>query len=597
MNPQGWITLGIILVAITLLATEWLRPDIVGIGVALALGLTGIVTAQEALSGFSQSAVITIMAVFILSRGLERTGVTAWFGDRILRLAGPRERRLVGTLTLATAGLSTFMNNIAAVAIMVPPAMGIARKTELRPSRFLLPLAYGALLGGTATLLTTANIVVSTALGQAGFAPYGLLDFVPIGLPLTLAGAGLLIWLSPRLLAQRDVAGEILQQRSPDTGLASLYHLDQGITVATVTRDSPVAGRTLGDLGWGRDPGLTVLGVQHRMRWKMAPDRDTVIRGEDNLLLEGVLDDGWLTSRGLEPTRDPDLVDSLNSAAVPLIEVVLAPRSEIDGRTLREIHFRERYGIQVVGVWREGGVVQGDLAEVPLRFGDALLMQGPSEKFDLLRTDENFLLLQSEAVSRPGWRAWAAVIIMGVSLGAAAVGLLPIALATFFGAILMVLTRCISMDDAYRSISWRTIFFIAGMLPLSIALETTGLAALLGQSLIQLSGGAGALVLASLLLGVAVLVSLLIGGQTTAIVLAPVAIALAQSVGADPRAMAMAVAVGCSLAFLTPLGHPANALVMGPGGYTVRDYLRLGAPLTLVSILVTILGLRWAWGL
>jgi di/tricarboxylate transporter len=597
MTPEGWITLLTIALAAVLLVTERLRPDVIGILVALTLGLTGVITAEQVVSGFSQAAVITILSVFILSEGLERTGVTAWLGSRILRLAGAHERRLIGTLTLTSAGLSTFMNSIAAAAILVPPAMGISRKAEIRPSRLLLPLAYGALLGGTATLLTTANIIVSTTLGQAGFAPYGLLDFLPVGLPLVVAGSALLVWLAPRLLRQRDVASEIARVRRPQTELASLYNLEAGVSAFSVPSDSILAGQTLGALGWGRDLGLTVLGVYHRGRWKLAPDSEAVVHAEDVLLLEEHPPQSFIEAYRLQPHTDPRLLETIATAQVPLVEVVLAPRSELGGKSLRQMRFRERYGIQVIGLWRGGAVLQGDLADQPLHFGDAMLMQGPREKFELLRSDESFLILEAEAVEPPGWRAWLATAILVASLGAAAVGLLPIAIATLTGAMLMVLTGCIQMDEAYRSISWRTIFFIAGMLPLSIALQTTGLAGLLGDGLIALAGGAGALELASAILLATIGVGLLIGGQTTAVVLAPVAIAVAKSAGADPRAMAMAVAVGCSLAFVTPLGHPANLLVMGPGGYTLRDYLRLGGPLTLVTALLTLLGLHWVWGL
>lgn len=597
MTPEAWITLLTLTVAAILLVSERLRPDVIGILVALTLGLTGVITAEQAVSGFSQSAVITILSVFILSEGLERTGVTAWLGSRILRLAGAHERRLVGALTLTSAGLSTFMNSIAAAAILVPPAMGISRRAQIRPSRLLLPLAYGALLGGTATLLTTANIIVSTTLGQAGYAPYGLLEFLPVGVPLVIAGTALLIWLAPRLLRQRDVASEIARNRPAQTELAQLYRLQAGVSAFRVPVSSSTVDQSLGALAWGRDLGLTVLGILHRGRWRLAPDREVRVQADDILLLEGRPGAEFEQRYQLEPHADPHLLDTLTTAHVPLVEVVLAPRSELDGKSLRQIRFRERYGIQVIGLWRGGTVLQGDLADQPLHFGDAMLMHGPRDRFDLLRGDENFLILEAEAADRPGWRAWVAVGIMVASLGAAAVGLLPIAIATLTGAMLMVLADCLSMDAAYRSVSWRTIFFIAGMLPLSIALQTTGLAGLLGEALIGLTGGAGTLGLAAAILLATIGLGLLIGGQTTAVVLAPVAIAVAEIAGADPRAMAMAVAVGCSLAFLTPLGHPANLLVMGPGGYTLRDYLRLGAPLTVLSALLTLLGLHWVWGL
>jgi di/tricarboxylate transporter len=280
-----------------------------------------------------------------------------------------------------------------------------------------------------------------------------------------------------------------------------------------------------------------------------------------------------------------------------MAEVTLAPRSALEGRTLRGIRFRERYGLQVLAIWRQGLVIQHELADIPLRFGDAMLVQGPRDRLDLLRFAADFLLLEEAGNGRPGRKGALAAGILIACLALAATGALPIAVATLGGAALMVVTGCLTMDDAYHAVEWRTVFLVAGMLPLSIALDRTGTSAFLGRAIVDASGGSGPLATAAILLLITVALSILLGGQTVAVILAPVAIAAALAIGADPRAMAMGVAIGCSLGFLSPLTHPASMLVMGPGGYTTRDYFRLGAPLTALSILVTLAGLHWIWGL
>jgi len=597
MTPAGWITIAIIAVAALLLVTERLRPDLVALLVLLALGLSGVVTPEEAVSGFSRSAVITILALFILTHGLEKTGVTRWISFRLLSLAGPSPARLTAILMLTAAALSVFMNTIAAAAVLLPITMSIARHSGHPPSRLLMPLAFGVLLGGTATLLTTANIIVSTTLAQHAIRPFGLLDFAPIGLPLMILGALLVVGLSPRLLPTRDVAGEVARMSRLRKELSQVYHLHEGTSEVVIEPGSSMAGQTLHEGGWGHTLGLTVLAISHHGRLRLAPDRDAQIQEGDVILLEGAPTPEQMEAYGLRFTSAPGLEDALVSYSVPIAEVTLAPRSALEGRTLRDIRFRERYGLQVLAIWRQGLVIQHELADIPLRFGDAMLVQGPRDRLDLLRYAVDFLLLEEAGNGRPGRKGALATGILIACLGLAASGAIPIAVATLGGAALMVVTGCLTMDDAYHAVDWRTVFLVAGMLPLSIALDRTGTSALLGRALVDASGGFGALATAAILLLITVALSVLLGGQTVAVILAPVAIAAASAIGADPRAMAMAVALGCSLGFLSPLTHPASMLVMGPGGYTTRDYFRLGAPLTAVSILVTLAGLHWIWGL
>jgi di/tricarboxylate transporter len=597
MTPDGWITLTIIGGAALLLISGRLRPDLIAIMVVLALSLTGVVTPEEALSGFSRSAVITILSLFILTHGLERTGVTRWAGHQLLRMAGTSERRLIIVLMLTSASLAAFMNTIAATAVLLPTAMSIARQTQIRPSRLLIPLASGALLGGTTTLLTTANIIVSSTLSQEGLQPYSLFEFLPVGLPLVIGGTLLMSWLAPRALPARDVAGEIARMQRLRSELAEIYHLREGTCEVVVERGSPMADQTLSQGRWGQELGVTVLGISHEGRMQKAPDGDTEVQEGDILLLEGMPTPEQMNSHGLALTFEGDLISNLASEEVPLVEVTLAPRSELEGRTLREIRFRERYGFLVIALWRQGLVLQQDVAGIKLQFGDAMLLQGPRTKVELLQMDPNFLILEEETGDIFSPRALLAAGIMIVSLILAATNVLPISIATLAGAAAMLVVGCLTMDEAYRSVEWKAIFLIAGMLPLSIALERTGTAAQLAESLFQLTGGLTPVVTAGILLLIAIALSLLLSGQTAAVIVAPIAIAAATPIGVDPRALAMAVAIGCSLAFISPLGHPANLLVMGPGGYTFRDYLRLGTPLTLLSIVIALVALQWMWGL
>jgi di/tricarboxylate transporter len=293
----------------------------------------------------------------------------------------------------------------------------------------------------------------------------------------------------------------------------------------------------------------------------------------------------------------PEWKGSLASDRVSLVEVTLSPRSDFAGKTLRELHFRDKYHLSVLAIWREGNTLRDALADIPLRFGDALLLQGRRSKIALLRDEPGLLVLEEDTgpfvLPR---RAWVAVGLTAAALALAAFNVLPIAEAAFAAAVLMIAAGCVEMGDAYQAIEWRTIFLIAGMLPLGLALGSTGAAALVGSGLVNLLGGLGPLAVAAGLFWVSTLLTQIISGQVAPVVLAPIAIAAAEHLHLDPRGLAMAVALGCSTAFLTPISHSANLLVMGPGGYHFKDYARVGLPLTLVLFVVLLPVLWLFWG-
>lgn len=584
MTLPAWITLALLGAAMVLLITERLRPDITALLLAIALVITRVLTPAQALSGFSQPAVITILSIFIITEGLFRTGVTAWAGNQILRLAGTSERRLIAGLSIASAFLSLFMNTIAAAAVLMSPGIGIAREAKLRPSRLLMPIAFGSLLGGTATLLTTAHLIVSSALEQAGYEPFGLLDFLPVGIPVAISGIVLLVLLAPRLLPERDVAGQIVRMRRLRKELVQIYHLDQETQEMIVEPDSPLAGRTLEDAGWGETMDVTVLGIEHDGDIQLNPDREAVVEAGDSVLLSRSLSEAKQEQYHLTPEDSLDLVEEFRAQDYLLVEAVLPPRTEWAGKCLRELHFRGRTNFQVVAVWREGRILQKDIAGERLRFGDALLLQGPRESLPRLKGETNLLLLHQDVAQMDPRRAVFAVGITLLTLLVAGLQLLPIAIATLFGAVGMVLAGCLTMEEAYRAVDWKSIFLIAGMLSISVALDVTGAADVLAGTLFQLSGELPPLAVAGVFLVLAAILGLFLSGQASAVILAPIAISAALASGGDPHALAIATGIGCSLTFVSPLGHPANLLVMGPGGYTFRDYLRLGLPLEVVTI-------------
>jgi di/tricarboxylate transporter len=583
-----------------LILSERVRPDLVAILTAVSLGLTGVLTSQEAFSGFSRSAVITILAIFILAEGLQKTGVTDLVGQALLKIAGGRESWLVAIVTFAGALLSLFMNNIAAAVVLLPAVNGVTRKTGVSPARLMMPMAFGTILGGMATLFTTTNLVVSSLLRDQGIQGFGIFDFLPLGVPIVLAG-GLYMVLWGR---RRLQAGPSLSQAEPvplsETSLADVYQLDERLIWVRIPSSSPIANQPL-DQSHLRDAyRLNVIAIRHRQHMNFSPDPDTLLKPGDFLWIAAHPDD-------LDPDKLSSIVQFSVSPDQPatqleeqdyaLVEAVLTPRSRLIGHTLRESHFREKYGTEVIAIWRSGRPYRTRLSDLTLQFGDALLLYGHRSQIDVLHTETDLVLLgtrPSAAIYRGG-KTWLALGIVILAIAIAGLNNAIIGEVMLGAALLMILFGILSMDQAYQAIEWKSIFLIAGMLPLGIAMNKTGAAALLGNGLIHLLGGSGAVAILAGLVIVSMLLSQAIHGAAVAAVMAPIAIEIALQTGMNARSLAMGVALATSVTFLTPLGHPVNILVMGPGGYRFRDYFRVGAPLTLILLLIIIGLLPLIW--
>ena len=597
MSADAVLVLLFLLVASVLLVTEWLRADLVALLLLVALGASNVLTPQEALSGFSRSAVITILSMFILTAGLARTGATRALGATLVRWGGRSEWSMIVVLMSVAAFLSLFMNNIAAASVLLPVAVGLSRERNISPSKLMMPLSFGTLLGGMATLLTTSNILVSSALRDANYAPFGLFDFAPIGIPLLVVGIVYMLTVGRRLMPRRAPADWERLMTASRHRLSDVYGLRERWVHAHVPANSPLADRTLAQVGLGRELGVNVIAVVYDGKSRLAPPSSERLQAGSHLYLQAREEQvDALRARGFEIAGEPRMVDSLSSDVVGMFEIVLAPRSRALDKTLREIHFREKYDVSVLAIWIEGRPRRVDLGDIPLKPGYALLALGPRERARVIQSEGDFIVL-NETLDE-GLRTQRmphAIAIMAGAIFVAGVGWLATAEAMLAGALAMVLVGALSMDEAYQTIEWRSVFLIAGMLPLGLAMEKTGLAGALSLGMVQALGSMGPLAVLAGVLAMTTLLTQVMSGQATAVVLAPIAIHAAEAVHANPRAFALAVAYGCSLAFLTPISHPANVLVMGPGGYRFYDYVRVGLVLTisLMALIVELIALWW----
>lgn len=603
MNGPLIITLVILATAIILFLSERLAIDLVALLVLVALGLSRVLTPQEVFSGFSDTAVITILAIFVLAEGLEVTGIAERMGDVLVRIGAGSEIRLIIALMSAAAFMSLFMNNIAVASILLPATSTIARKANIKLSRLLMPLAFGTLLGGTATLFTTTNIVVSGILKSNGYPGFGVLDFAPVGMPLVLFGIVYMALWGRRLLPQETSSernNAILQAENSD--LLHMYHLGERLFRARIPTGSYLIGKDLADSTLREKYGLNVVAVERNDGALLPPDLNFVFQQDDILLMQGRLDE----FRQLDvepfleilPMRQYSEQD-LESASIAIVEAVLSPRSQFIGQTLRELRFRERFGMMILAIWNGERTIRTKLADLRLAFGDALLLQGSREKLHLLHSNPDIIVLSKDEDKLQGvtGKGWLALGIFGLTIFIAALGRFSVGEVMLTGALVMVIANVVTMEQVYRAVEWKIIFLVAGMLPLGLAMTKTGATALLATALTGILKPFGPLALLLGLLTLTVLLSQVMKGAAVSAVIAPIAIQAAQQFGVDPRAMAMGVALATSLAFVTPLGHPVNILMMAPGGYTFKDFFKVGLPLTILLFLVIMVVLPIFWPL
>lgn len=604
MSLQAIFVLAVLVAAAVLFVTEWLRADLVALLVLVALGVSGVLTAREALAGFSNSAVISIIGVFILTAALERTGVTNQLGAWLVALGGRTETRMMPVLMLSAALLSLFMNNIAAGAVLMPVAVAVARKRKISPSRLMMPLAFGALLGGMATLLTSNNLLANATLRAQDLPGFSLLSFAPIGIPAALVGTAYMFFIGRRLLPRRAPADWERLLQAGRGQLAEIYGLRERWVQAHVPRASALVGQTVSQAGLGQALGVNVVAILRQDKSRLAPSSTTRLDAGDTLFLEARAEQiELLRARGLEIA---DTLSSDGAAEVRaelsgenfgLFEIVLSPRSRVLGKTLREIQFREKFGLNVVAIWRAGRPRRVGVGEIPLQQGDALLALGSQRRAQILQSDPDFIVLTttSEQGLQKSKAPWV-VCIMALALGLSAVGIVPVPEAMLGGALAAVLVGALTMDEAYQAIEWRIVFLIAGMLSLGTAMAKTGAAAYIADMLVGTLGAFAPLVVLAVLMLVTTGLTQIMTGQATVAIIAPIALSAAQTMHSNTFTFVMGAALAGSIAFMAPLGHPVNILVMGPGGYKFRDYLRVGGGLAILIFVLCIVLLPLVYG-
>lgn len=592
MTFEIGFVLAVILVAVILFATEKLRVDIIALLVLLTLALTGIVSPTEAFSGFSSPAVITVWAVYIVSAGLFKTGVADILGQKIIKIAGNSEPRLIAAIMLTCGIMSAFMNNIGATAVLLPAVVGISRQAKIPLSRLLIPLSFSSLMGGNMTLIgTPPNVLASSMLTQRGLPTFSFFDFTPLGAIIFAAGILYMVLIGRHLLPKN----ESLEK-------ASLSRLREYISEIRIPAESSLVGKTLNQSQLGAQYDLSVLSILRRDKVKVLPLPDILIRAEDLLTVEGTVEQLLKAKEQLgvqiESERKLNITDVLDNEDNHIFEATLSPRAPFAGKTLREILFRDRYGFTTLAIWRQGEVITERLRDVRLKFGDTLLLQGSRRRIGAMQKSGDFLVLEPVALEeRRKDKIFLAIGISALVLGLVTVGGFNIATAMLIGAVSMVLTGCLNMDEAYQSIEWRSVFLIAGMLPLGIAMETTGTARFLAENIVSLLGGFGPLAILAGLTLFAGLVTEPMSNAAATVLIVPIAIDIALGLGASPQAFVMATVIGASTSFLTPVGHQANVLVMGPGGYRFFDYTRVGFWLNLLILGLVVLLLPLFWPL
>jgi di/tricarboxylate transporter len=595
MNLEIAIVLAILAVTIGLFLTNKLSPDVVSLLAVLALLLTGTLQVSEALQGFGNPAVITIASICLVTAGLTNTGVAAWIGRRLLRIAGGSEGRLVAVTMTAAATLSLVMNNIAAASVLLPGLTSISRQTKIRASKLLIPLSFGALLGGMATVFTTTNILVNDALHQKGLHSFTLWEYFRIGSLLTIAGIAFMVTIGRRMLPEHPGEKMTSWRRLP-ADLAKLYHMPEALFEARILAGSPLADKTVAQSQLGQSFNLNIVAILRGGRIKLSPPREEVLRAGDRLLIEG-------EDQRLKQTQESlGLMCSVGDEAqfvelfdrdVGIVEVVISPYADLVGRSLREIHFREKFGLTVLALRREGKPVQQGVPDLPLRFGDAMLVQGPRERIKLLRAEINFILLDDlefpDEAARPDKAPWALAAI-ALMLVLAGFGVVRIATASLLAAVIMVVSGALKVEEGYRAVEWKAVVMIGGMLSMGTALDKSGAAALISHNLLHALAPFGHVAVLAGCYFLSMLLTQAISGATSAVLLAPIALSAAGQLGVSPYPLMMTVVLGTSSAFLTPVSHPANVLVMGPGGYKFADYARVGSYLTaIIFVLIVIL--------
>ncbi|HYX27010.1 MAG TPA: SLC13 family permease [Pyrinomonadaceae bacterium] len=600
LNPQQIAFLVILIIALVLFVTEWIRTDVVAVLIVIALYVARVLKPEEALSGFSSEPAIVIAGIFVLSGALHATGLSDQLGDWIGRFAGKSLTRAIAVIMPSVAALSAFTHHVTTTAVMLPITLDLSRERKLPASKLLMPMSFAASLGTTITIIgAPAFLIASTTLQQSGRPGLGIFSIAPIGLSMTAAGTVFVLFIGRFLLPAHK--GE--QDASHH------FRLEDYLTEIALVKGSPFIGQTVNDLTSDENIHFTVAGIIRHGRRVRGTIRNEELKEGDVLIvrttpeeLVSIRKDTKLTLRPVKlygeskHEKQKEKEDGDEDGSDLFVQAVVAPRSDLVGQTISNIDFHRRYGSIVVGLWRKDGWLAQEVSKVKLRANDLLVLEGDEEALARVSSDSAFLMLVPfHAEAQVRGRAWMAGAIMLATILLAAFNLMTIEMAAITGAAAVVLSGCITPNQAYRSIDARIFVFIAGAIPLGTAMQKTGTANVLAGSLQHaVTGWPEWIVLLVIFAFVAVITQFMSDSATTAL-FAPVAVALAQALGRPPEPYVVTVAMASVIAFLTPIGHHGNLLVYGPGQYKFGDFVKVGTPLTIICAVIVVLLAPLIW--
>jgi len=583
----------IILGATVLFFTELLEVEITALLVLLSLLLTGILTPLEALSGFSSQATVVVAGLLIMSAAIRETGALQIVAKKILRFSRHNPVRIIVTMMIATGGVSMLVNNTPAVAVQLPIAMSLAEKAKMSLSKLLLPISYAAILGGTCTMLgTSTNILVGSiaATHKSGWT-IGIFDITPLGI----------VYFSFGILYMIFIGRKITPDRRAGTDLAERYHLREYITEIVVGEECSLIHQSLGQEAFfpgGDYPDVVIIEII-RGSQKLLPSSNLVIQKGDRLLIHGNVGDLMKLKRepGIHIRHDFQLRDKhLSDKNIVLAEGVLSPTSHLIGSTLEELQFKHRYAVVALAIRRHGKIIRQKVGKVRLTFGDSLLLQGVRENMDKLMKSPEFLLL--ERVKLPQAKPEKipiAIVVFSLSVILMGTGLLNLVTGVVLGSVLMLVTGCINLKEVYESFPFKVIILLGCLIPLGIAMDKTGAAKLVAQQLVELPFEDSHRLFLLVLAVVTIALTEMMSNNATAVIMVPVAFSVASQLGISPKPMVLAVMFAASFSFLTPVGYQTNTIIYGPGGYRFSDFARVGAPMTVILLIISLLLIPVIW--
>jgi di/tricarboxylate transporter len=601
MNTELVIVLALLVSAVAMFVVNKPRMDAVALIMLTVLPFTGVISMGEALSGFSDPNIVLIAALFVIGEGLVRTGVAQRLGDWLTAKAGKSETRLLVLLMLAVGMLGSIMSSTGVIAIFIPVALRIAQSTGMAPSRLMMPMSVAALISGMITLVGTApNLVVNSELMRSGAEGFRFFSFTPFGAPILLLGIGYMLF-ARRWLAAKSGDGKLASNRPSLSDWVQDYKLSDREHRVRVTSESPLVGKTIRELDLRKTSGARIVAIERLRRFSrevFGPSANTELQADDILLMDLVgtnLPPGALQQKyGLEELPLIGDYFSDRSQEIGMAEVMLGANSDLAGKTVVETRLRTRSGLTVIGR-RRGSVAEGgSLLNEKLDIGDTLLVIGTWKDIRQLQTDTAHLVVlnlpaELDEVLPASGKAPQAVACLLLMVGLMISGIVPNVQAALIAGLLMGALRCVDFDSAYRSIHWKSLVLIVGMLPFSLALQRTGGVDMAADALLAVTGGAATHVVLGSLFLITSMLGLFISNTATAVLMAPVALAIAKDMHASPYPFAMIVALAASTAFMTPISSPVNTLVVGPGNYKFGDFVKIGVPLSLVVMVVCVI--------